>query len=410
MVIEMVIKEINEKEYEKFASKHFLRSFYQSNEWKIVKEKENKKCEFLGFYDNDKLIGVTLVIYLRVLRNKYIAYSSRGPLMEYDKLDEFKSALKEYFKDKNVVFFRMDPPIILATYNKNMEKSDVSDSYKLIDDLKKNGFKHYGFNYAFETMQFRFIHRLVLEENYNMQFDKMSKSTKKNIELAAFKGVKIKTVNIETLDEAYRLFNLSMDRKHLKGFSKELFVRIIDSFENTKLYIAYIDKKAYVNNLKAKIKEIDKEIEELQDRMAHYNVGKKLLKQEELLNNAKEKWSKSLEEAKQFSDKINIASMLTIIKYKEVVSFISGMDNDYRSFCPKYVMYPEMIKNAFDEKLEIVNFLGVKNINDPSDSDYGMYEVKRGFGGETVEYIGEFDLPINNFAYFIYKIKEKIKR
>ena len=38
-----------------------------------------------------------------------------------------------------------------------------------------------------------------------------------------------------------------------------------------------------------------------------------------------------------------------------------------------------------------------------------MYEVKKGFGGKTVEYIGEFDLIINYGLYYSYKIIKKLK-
>ena len=86
------------------------------------------------------------------------------------------------------------------------------------------------------------------------------------------------------------------------------------------------------------------------------------------------------------------------------------MNDSYRLFCPKYIMYPEMIKEAIDEHLKYVNFLGVKNINDPNDKDHGVYEVKRGFGGETIEYIGEFDLPLNKVMYKMYKFINKLKK
>ena len=61
-------------------------------------------------------------------------------------------------------------------------------------------------------------------------------------------------------------------------------------------------------------------------------------------------------------------------------------------------------------KIKYVNFLGVKNIFDKNDVNHGVYEVKRGFGGQTIEYIGEFDLPINKLLYKLYKLKSKIKK
>ena len=150
-------------------------------------------------------------------------------------------------------------------------------------------------------------------------------------------------------------------------------------------------------------------MEELHYKMVHDNVGKKLKNQELLLNQAMQKYKEELKSAKELKDKTDIAAMLTISKYKEVVSYVSGMDNHYRKFNPKYVMYPAMIKDAINENLKTINFLGVKNIFDKDDSDYGVYDVKRGFGGNTLEYVGEFDLPIKKVLYRIYKLKNRLK-
>ncbi len=175
------------------------------------------------------------------------------------------------------------------------------------------------------------------------------------------------------------------------------------------MYVVYIDKKEYVNNLKNKIKEEKIKYNELKEKIKHDNVGHKLKEQEKIIIQALDKYNSELEEAKGLENVTYIASMLTITKYNEVVSFASGMDNSYRKFNPKYIMYPKMINDAIEDKLVFVNFLGVKNIFDINDSDYGVYEVKRGFGGKTIEYIGEFDLPLNKVLYYVYNLVRKLK-
>ena len=35
---------------------------------------------------------------------------------------------------------------------------------------------------------------------------------------------------------------------------------------------------------------------------------------------------------------------------------------------------------------------------------YGVYEFKKGFGGQVVELIGEFDLVVNKPKYLLYKV------
>ena len=407
----MILKKISEKEYNSFVAKNEYHSFYQSIEWMNIKEKEGKKCELLGLFDNDKLVGASLVIYIRALRNKYIAYASRGFLYDYSNIRDFKKALEEYFSNKNIIMVKIDPPVILATYDKDLNKTEYKDSETLINNLKENGFVHFGYNMANEAYQFRFVHRIDLVDTFDKQKELMTKSTVKNIDKALFMGVKIKEVDKDNLDEVLKCFEYTEERKHFKGLSKAFYESLKDEYkDNCIFYLVYIDKDEYLTNIKNKMQDIKKEHEKLVIEMSRVNVGKKLLTKQEQLHLSYTKLENELEKYKDIPDNEIIASMVTITKYDEVVSLSSGMNDKYREFCPKYIMYPEMIKKAIEQKIKYVNFLGVKNIFDKNDVNHGVYEVKRGFGGQTIEYIGEFDLPINKLLYKLYKLKSKIKK
>lgn len=405
----MILKKIDEKTYEKFVSSSNLSSFYQSVEWYHLKLDEGKHCELLGLYEEDNLVGVSLIIYVKILKKYYYAYASRGFIYDYSNLEEFVASLKEYFKGK-AIFIKIDPPIILNLYDKSGEKEFMLENRQLIERLKYVGFKHHGFNMAFECEQFRFVHKIKLESSYDEQVKLMSKSTRKNIELAEFRGVNIKIAKKDELDMVLKFLNMSSDRKHFASLNKKFYERLLDNFkDNVVMYLVYINKSEYINNLKEKINDEKNKLKELKIKMEHDNIGRKLKKEEELINNAIDKYTEELNVTKGMDNETFIAAMVTINKYNEVVSFTSGMDNLYRKFNPKYVMYPKMINEAINKKLEYVNFLGVKNIFDKNDPDYGMYEVKKGFGGKTVEYIGEFDLIINYGLYYSYKIIKKLK-
>ena len=404
----MIIQKISNQEYEDFVSKSDLKSFYQSIEWMQEKEAEGRNCELVGLFDNDTLVGASLVMYLKVMKRYYIAYASRGFIYDYRDIPAFKKALIDYFDKKTTVMVKIDPPVILATYDKDLNRTVNEESNKLIEELKNNGFIHFGFNMAAEAYQFRFVHRLTLKTSFEEQMQEMSKSTKKNMELAAFRGAKIKET--DDLDEVLKCFQYTIDRKEIKGFSRKFYENLIKYYgDNCKMYLVYVDKQEYLSNLKDKINDLEQEQLALNKEMERVNVGNKLTTKREQIMKSITKYQEELKESKHVEDGAKIASMLTITKYDEVVSLTSGMNNDYRLFCPKYLMYPEMIKDAINNGLKYVNFLGVKNILDPNDKDHGVYEVKRGFGGETIEYIGEFDLPINKRLYKLYNFICKFK-
>ena len=84
------------------------------------------------------------------------------------------------------------------------------------------------------------------------------------------------------------------------------------------------------------------------------------------------------------------------------------MISEYRSFTPKYAMYNEHIKDAYEMGYEWVDFYGITGCFDKNDKYYGMYEFKKGFNGNVVELIGQFEIK-TGFMYNIYNIGKKIK-
>ena len=61
-------------------------------------------------------------------------------------------------------------------------------------------------------------------------------------------------------------------------------------------------------------------------------------------------------------------------------------------------------------KSRIYDFGGISGNFTPGSENYGVYEFKRGFGGNVLEYIGEFDLILDKFGYYIYDIGYKLYR
>ena len=72
-------------------------------------------------------------------------------------------------------------------------------------------------------------------------------------------------------------------------------------------------------------------------------------------------------------------------------------------------MYENHIMDAYSMGFKYCNFYGITGDFDPKGKYYGIYEFKKGFNGNVIEYIGEFDLKVTNF-YNIYKILKRIKK
>lgn len=404
----MLTKKISIQEFENFASKNKLKNFYQTRYWQELKEKQGTKTLLIGCFEDDKICAASVLVIFPFFKISKFAYFPRGFLGDFNDeklLEKVTLSIKDYLKKNKFAFFRIDPAIPLNHIQLDASIILDKDGESVLKYLKKLGYKHYGYNTGFETFQARFNHVIYLKENYEETFATFSKSTRKNIEASINKGVVVKEGTVDDLKQAYDLFELTAGRKKFHSYSYEFYKNMMETYkENITLYLAYIDPKIYKENYKELLALEKSKLEEIHNKMKHDNVGKKLLQQEDLSKRMIIKYQKEIEKAKKLGNSlILISGLLSIESGEEYISFISGMKNDYRDFYPKYAMYNKHIKDAISRNLKVVNFFGVKGIFDPKDKDYGIYEIKKSFGGETLEYIGQFDFPINKILYKINK-------
>ena len=111
----MTIKEINVNEFDNFANKHVLGSFYQTSNYGKLKEKEGYKVSYIGAYDNSNLVGAFLLLSKSISLNVRYGYSPRGFLVDYFNKEIFKDftdSIKKYFHKKGYAFIKIDPIII----------------------------------------------------------------------------------------------------------------------------------------------------------------------------------------------------------------------------------------------------------------------------------------------------------
>jgi lipid II:glycine glycyltransferase (peptidoglycan interpeptide bridge formation enzyme) len=58
-----------------------------------------------------------------------------------------------------------------------------------------------------------------------------------------------------------------------------------------------------------------------------------------------------------------------------------------------------MIRDALDQGAEVYDLRGITDTLDPDDPHVGLIQFKVGTGGEAVENVGEWDLPLNRVLY-----------
>jgi len=123
MKMHMHFKDITPVELDKFVkAKHPEANFLQSSGWGKVYEITDDKVHYLGFYDQEKLIGTCLAIVKPAKRGRYLEIPG-GPLIDWQNQTQVKHAfagLKTLAAKENCVFIRMRPNIPDTSENRKI--------------------------------------------------------------------------------------------------------------------------------------------------------------------------------------------------------------------------------------------------------------------------------------------------
>lgn len=410
--VKMELKEIKKNIYLKFALKNPYFSIYQLPEWGDLKKITGWEKYLLGFYEKEKLIGVTLLLEKKFLKNWSLFYAPRGFLMDvFNKnlVKEFTEKLKEFVKNKKGIFVKVDPNVIYETMNQDGKNKEIVGQ-KAHENFLKAGYKHLGFTKNFETIQPRYLCRFKLKDNYEDTLNSFTKSTRKNILKLDFLGVKTREIDIAEIDDFGEVLKTcAKDHNYIirpTYYYKKMFELMKDYL---KFYVTYVDIPLYKNNLKDEINKTKNKLVEIQKQMASYNIGTKLKVSLEQTQNKLVSLEKEYIQIKDIQEKkINIGALLSLFVGEEGITFLSATKKDYRKFNPKYSYYDQHIKDSIKLKKQYCNFYGISGDLNKKNPLYTIYEIKKGYNPLIIGLLGEYDLVINKFMYKIYKIGLKV--
>lgn len=95
-----------------------------------------------------------------------------------------------------------------------------------------------------------------------------------------------------------------------------------------------------------------------------------------------------------------VAATLALILGKKAWYLYGASSNEYRNVMPNYLIQWEMIQWAQGKGCEIYDFRGVSGDLNEENPLYGLYRFKKGFNGELVEFIGDWDRVYSSVFYY----------
>lgn len=406
----MKIEELESNEYEEYISKNKYTTFYQKEYWGKLKKDGGWNYKLVGMKKNNKIIGATLLLFKNLPLGLKIFYSPRGFLIDYNDeelLKEFVLEIKEYVKKENGFILKIDPYVEYKTrdIDGNIVEGGVDNS-KVVENLKKLGFKHYGFNKDIsKELQPRWMYVLDLKGKTEDEiFSNFSKHYRKTIRRTEKQGLVVEKISKDKLMDYKKIMEHTSSRRDFIDRPYSYYENMYDKIgENLIINVCYLDTNLGISKFKDEIKKIE---------------GYQDIKDYHLKNIEDYKKKIELYESyqKKYGDKIPLAGTMSIVCGKEYLNLFGGAYEEFMHYDAQYLIKWHTMKEALNLGCEIYNFYGISGNFEKENNDmYGVYEFKRGFGGRVVELIGEFDLIISkpkyclyNFMFKTYKTVKKI--
>lgn len=407
----MEIIKLSKEEFDNFALNHKYRSFYQSSQYGTLMSRHGFDDIYLGFLnDNQKIEAVTLILCRKSLGNKAIGYAPRGFLVDYENqmlLENFTNTLKKYLNKMGFIYVTIDPCVINIKRNVYGEQIESDEKSKQIfETLRETGYQHLGFNKYFEALKPRWNMITYSKDNSVKMFSNFEKSTRNRIRKMNNSGVHIYK---GTADDMILFYNL-IQKKHTKRnltyyldyyetFSKKGMFEIYFAALNPEEYLLSCRKdyelESSHNNELVEYMENNKNIDE--------NLLNKKIESDRLLNTYQKNMIYATELLKKNKDNI-LLNTTAVIKYDKEINFlIDGFNPKYKSISAAHLLKWSIMDKYIKEGYTIFNHNGITGDFSSTNKYYGLYQFKRGFDAEVIEYIGEFNLIVNSRLYTTYQ-------
>ena len=404
------VHNLSYEEFTKFNKQCQFNHYTKSPEYGQFKAVDGYNYYLVGIKDSTELKATALVLHKKIpylfSSYCYITYGYNIDYTDKELLSFFNTSISAFCKKRlKVCFLRIDPNYPFREHNKDGKLTlDGYHHLWLTEVLCKDGFSHLGYNYGYSgNWMSRFTYILDLSADIThiqKNIKNFNNHTKKN-NLRLVQVVEGDRADLKYLYEA----QLELARSQ-RFVAKPLayFEALYDAFINkAHLYIAKANlKEAYQNliqeknrlleqlseltnanrrqQIEAGIKALDKEI----DLMIKYEYDKK----EETILGAKL--------IIQIGDKVFNVHMYT---YKTLPNFKVA-----------FALHSKAISESKKRNAVSYDFEGVSGSLDPKDPYYGIYDFKKSFGGDFIEYAGEFDKVIDPLRYQLFKRIDRLYR
>ncbi len=395
----MKLKELTIQEFEEFVYKSPLGSHYQTASYALLMSENGYDYDLIGLVDEyGNVKAASLILLKRMKINAKYGYAPRGFICDYfdqELVKEFTNALKEYYAKKNVVFIKCNPEIAIAQIDLKSKAKTYTWNNEIKDILEENHYQKLKDNLYFESFLPRFNGIVNLK---NLSLENFTKNTRNKIKRSISKGLEMELAERSGIDILYHFIK---DKRNKDEYYYKDYYNIFHKNRMIDLFLVSINTKEYLLNAKELY---EKELENnsnlnqiLIKNNTPKNINLKMNSDRKLLSYKNDVLEATERNSKQ--EKIYIAGAM-VMKYKNRVQIlISGYDKKFRRFNPNYFLHYKIME-YYQNDYTYLDLNGMTGDFTKENPYYGLNEFKLGFNPKVYEFIGEYDLIIDEKKYY----------
>ncbi len=352
----MTVRPISAEEHLSFVAAR-SGSFLQTPAWGRLKS--DWRSESLGWFAGEELVATALVLYRQLPRVKrYLAYLPEGPVLDWDGphvLDVLR-ALRDHVHAEGAFTLRIGPPVPVRRWAAPTIKAAMADDavssltdvdpdvnedtgMRLRSLLERLGFRHLAPEDGFSAGQPQFVFQVPLEgKDEDALLAGMNQLWRRNIKKAAKAGVEVTQGGVDDLPAFHAVYRETAERDHFiprpLGYFQRMFEQMLaEDPDRIRLYLARHEGDVVAATTWVRV-----------GGHTWYSYGASTAHKREVQGSTAIQW--------------------------------------------------QMLRDALAAGASTYDLRGITDTMDAEDPHVGLIRFKVATGGEAVEYVGEWDLPL----------------
>lgn len=387
----MKIVSLNNNEFEEFANSHTLRNYCQTLNYAKVMVDKGYSHEFIGYKDDsNNIVGASLILKKKIGTFAKFVYAPKGVLIDYYDTELVKKFMKDlcsYYKKRGYSFLKINPEIIIGEIKKDTFNTTYNQNVNIIDTLKDFGFKRRREIYPLDFLYPRinpYINLKKYEET--LEISDINETANRN-------GFSIEIGTKKDLDTLNEFIN-NKDNNDINYYKS-----ILNNFgNNAELVLLKINYEECLINARERYhKELENNNyynELIQNDNSEASILGKMQSDKDLLK-YKDEVVHATEGLKY--NKIKYVGGAIIIKYQNRISIIADGFEENVLYTKEY-LYNYLI-NKYKDNYEFIDLNGLASDNKETSKYYDFNKTKLQFNPTIYEFIGEFDIVLNEILF-----------